>query len=256
VAFAVACAGVFAGAAHAAPDGRPPPLRSDGVVRPGVDPSVYLTRPGDSVRLSNETTLTRWTVAAHRAPIRRRPRRGAREVDRLRFLGGSNAFAVYGLLLARADHRGRVWMKLRIPGRPNGRVGWVRAVAVLDPQIVRRQLVVDTGTLRAALYRRGRKIWSAPVGVGTASTPTPRGHFFLEREEGAIFGPAYGPNIFFTTAFSNLPSWPGGGVVGMHGTNQPQLVPGRPSHGCIRLHNADAARLARLARVGTPLLIR
>jgi lipoprotein-anchoring transpeptidase ErfK/SrfK len=66
----------------------------------------------------------------------------------------------------------------------------------------------------------------------------------------------YGPNIFFTTAYSSLPDWPGGGIVGIHGTNQPGLVPGRPSHGCIRLRNSDIKRLARLMPVGTPLLIR
>jgi lipoprotein-anchoring transpeptidase ErfK/SrfK len=32
-------------------------------------------------------------------------------------------------------------------------------------------------------------------------------------------------------------------------------VPGRPSHGCIRLHNADILRLSHLVDVGTPLLI-
>jgi lipoprotein-anchoring transpeptidase ErfK/SrfK len=44
-------------------------------------------------------------------------------------------------------------------------------------------------------------------------------------------------------------------VVGIHGTNEPQLVPGRPSHGCIRMHNKDILRLARLMPVGTPLRI-
>ena len=33
-------------------------------------------------------------------------------------------------------------------------------------------------------------------------------------------------------------------------------MPGRVSHGCIRLRNADILRLARLLPVGTPLEIR
>ena len=37
-------------------------------------------------------------------------------------------------------------------------------------------------------------------------------------------------------------------MVGLHGTNQPRLIPGRPSHGCVRLRNEDIARLYRLAR--------
>jgi lipoprotein-anchoring transpeptidase ErfK/SrfK len=42
-------------------------------------------------------------------------------------------------------------------------------------------------------------------------------------------------------------------VVGLHGTSEPGLVPGRPSHGCIRLRNTDITRLYRLVPRGTPL---
>jgi lipoprotein-anchoring transpeptidase ErfK/SrfK len=52
-----------------------------------------------------------------------------------------------------------------------------------------------------------------------------------------------------------LTDWPAGGFVGVHGTNQPELVPGRVSHGCIRLRNEDILRLARLLPVGTPVKI-
>ena len=44
-----------------------------------------------------------------------------------------------------------------------------------------------------------------------------------------------------------------GGVVGVHGTDQPELIPGRPSHGCVRLRNGDVARLWRLVAIGTPV---
>jgi lipoprotein-anchoring transpeptidase ErfK/SrfK len=49
--------------------------------------------------------------------------------------------------------------------------------------------------------------------------------------------------------------WPGGGVIGIHGTDQPQLIPGRPSHGCIRLRDVDIVRLWPLIEVGTPIEI-
>ena len=47
----------------------------------------------------------------------------------------------------------------------------------------------------------------------------------------------------------------GGGVVGIHGTDQPQLIPGRPSHGCIRVPNDVVLRLAELLPLGTPVTI-
>jgi lipoprotein-anchoring transpeptidase ErfK/SrfK len=68
---------------------------------------------------------------------------------------------------------------------------------------------------------------------------------------------AYGPLAFGTSAYSpKLTDWPGGGAVGIHGTNEPQRVPGLPSHGCIRLRNKDILRLGRLMPVGTPVLVR
>jgi lipoprotein-anchoring transpeptidase ErfK/SrfK len=45
-------------------------------------------------------------------------------------------------------------------------------------------------------------------------------------------------------------------VVGIHGTNQPQLIPGDPSHGCIRLLNSDILKLAAIVEVGTPVLVK
>ena len=69
--------------------------------------------------------------------------------------------------------------------------------------------------------------------------------------------PFYGPIAFGTTARSAvLTDWPDGGFVGIHGTDEPQLIPGRVSHGCIRLRNPDIVRLAKLMPVGTPVTIR
>jgi lipoprotein-anchoring transpeptidase ErfK/SrfK len=149
---------------------------------------------------------------------------------------------------------GSPWVRVRIPGRPNGRTGWVRADALGLLQVVRTQLVVDRRTAHATLYRAGRPIWRAPVGVGAPGTPTPAGRFYI-RELLRAPGGVYGPWAFGTSAYSSLSDWPGGGVIGVHGTNQPQLIPGRPSHGCIRVRNADIVRLVRLMPIGTPVHI-
>jgi lipoprotein-anchoring transpeptidase ErfK/SrfK len=119
------------------------------------------------------------------------------------------------------------------------------------------RLVINRHTLRATLFRRGKRIFRAPVGVGTPSTPTPGGHFWV-REKFRVRAAGhsiYGPYAFGTAAYAVLSDWPGGGVVGIHGTGQPGLVPGRPSHGCIRMHNWDIRRLFRLMPRGTPIRI-
>ena len=43
-----------------------------------------------------------------------------------------------------------------------------------------------------------------------------------------------------------LTDWPGGGFVGVHGTNEPSSFPGYISHGCIRLPNDAIVKLSQL----------
>ncbi len=67
----------------------------------------------------------------------------------------------------------------------------------------------------------------------------------------------YGVLAFGLSAYSrHRTDWPGGGQVGIHGTNEPQLIPGRISNGCIRLRNANVIRLGRIVGRGTPVRIR
>ncbi len=205
--------------------------------------------------LSNLRTLSRWAfpqapAAAHQFPSARSP-----VVGRLRFLTSDGQAEVY-VALRSYTVAGKTWILVPIPGRPNGVRGWVPAEALGEMQITHEYLRVDREALRATLYREGRPIWSAPVGVGRPSLPTPEGHFYVMEKLTVIGGPTYGPYAIGTSAYApTLSEWPGGGVVGIHGTDEPQLIPGRPSHGCIRLRNADVARLWQIIEVGTPIEI-
>jgi hypothetical protein len=152
---------------------------------------------------------------------------------------------------------GAWWVQVRLPLRPAGQVGWVPQRALGAPQTVHTYVVVSTERMTLTLYRGGRAIFSARVGTGKATTPTPHGQFYIrDRLTGFAAGSLYGPLAFGTSALSNVETdWPGGGVIGIHGTDEPWLIPGHPSHGCIRMRNADVARLARLLPIGTPLTI-
>jgi lipoprotein-anchoring transpeptidase ErfK/SrfK len=209
------------------------------------------------VKLSNETTLSRTANPNFKSKIKASPNKGSRTVGRLRLSTEDGLPEVY-LVLRQATHDdGSIWYQVRIPTRPNGRTGWVDEGSLGPLHTLTTQLVVSRRTLRATLYRKGRKIFRAPVGVGKRGTETPGGRFWI-RERLVLRGGhgAYGPIAFGTGAYSTkLTDWPKGGVVGIHGTNEPGLVPGRPSHGCIRMHNKDILRLARLMPVGTPLRI-
>ena len=210
--------------------------------------------PLGTERLSDERTITRWAHVARRDLVRSAPDQSAAAVTRLRFFTEDGLPEVYVALRSRRV-RSATWVQVRVPMRPNGTTGWVRAAALGRLNVVRTRLVVDRGTLRAVLFRGGKAIWRAPIGVGAAGTPTPAGRFHI-RERLRGMGGIYGPWAFGTSAYSVLSEWPGGGVIGIHGTNQPELLPGRVSHGCIRVRNADIRRLARLMPIGTPVLIR
>lgn len=212
--------------------------------------------PLGNERLSDERRVTRYASAVTRMPVRALPSSGARQVGRLRYLTEDGPFEVYPVLESHVEAGGRIWLRIRLPMRPNGRTGWVPRHNLGPLKGVRTMLRVNRSTLRATLYRGGRSIWSSPIGVGTRSTPTPAGRFWIRtRLRSLRGGTAYGPYAFGTGAYSVLSDWPGGGVIGIHGTDQPQLIPGRPSHGCIRVPNGAVTRLWRLMPIGTPVVI-
>ena len=218
------------------------------------DPMAALEEPGDTLKLSDEKKVTRWAHASEVYPIRIAASKSARTITRLRFLTEDKLPEVYLVLEGKLDSEGEPWLRIRIPMRPNGRTGWVPAEMLSNLYVVRTQLVINRATKRATLYKNGRRIWQASVGIGKASSPTPKGNFWIrERLKGD--GGVYGPWAFGTAAYSNLSDWPNGGVVGIHGTNQPGLIPGRPSHGCVRVRNDKIRQLARLMPIGTPLRI-
>jgi lipoprotein-anchoring transpeptidase ErfK/SrfK len=94
--------------------------------------------------------------------------------------------------------------------------------------------------------------------VGARRSPTPGGSFLIrERLVPPNKRGTYGALAFGLSAYSrHRTDWPGGGQVGIHGTNQPQLIPGRISNGCVRMRNRDVLRLDRIVTPGTPVHVR
>ncbi|HEX6712590.1 MAG TPA: L,D-transpeptidase [Thermoleophilaceae bacterium] len=213
--------------------------------------------PGHSAVLSNERTSTLSARVLFAGIIRQKPSKTARAAGRLRQLTEDGYPEVYLALRAYTDMDGVEWTKIRIPGRPNGRVGWVTRDLLGTFRQTRWQIVVNRRTLHMTVLWNGKKRWRRPVGIGTPHTPTPAGRFWI-REKIRVRDKTspYWPYALGTANYSTLSEWPGGGVVGIHGDwNQPALIPGRPSHGCIRMHDRDVAWLARHVPVGTPLRV-
>ena len=212
--------------------------------------------PGQPRLLSRSERPTRWATVRRPSIVRHGPSASAPAVAVLETRtpeDTSNLVTVLG------DRRlgDRRWLRVRLPVLPNNTLGWIPRNALGGFHFVHTHLIVDVERLSATLLSNGRAVFAAPVAVGTPSSPTPTGEFYIRNKLTRFANPFYGPLAFGTSARSAvLTDWPAGGFVGIHGTNQPGLIPGRVSHGCIRLRNRDILRLARLMPVGTPVTIR
>jgi hypothetical protein len=231
-------------------DSQPP----ERVAPASAAPSLDVPRPE---RLGRDRHLSIWSTVRRAGLARSAPRRRARAVAWIGTRTPEGTDNVLLILDRVRDARGRGWVRARLPILPNGTTGWLPRAAIGGYRFVRTRLVVDLSRLRATLLSNGHRILQAPVGVGGAGWPTPRGRFFVRNKLVRYRSRFYGPIAFGTSARSSvLDDWPGGGFVGIHGTDRPDLIPGRISHGCIRMRNHDIVRLARLMPVGTPITIR
>jgi hypothetical protein len=211
---------------------------------------------GPYVRLSNERTVTYSAFVDFATPLRAEPGRRARKTGYLRPATFHGSVEVV-LVLGYRDLHGYRWLRVRYPGL-GYRVGWVPEHVLSPWQRHRTLVVVDRGALELRVLSKGKIAMRVPVGVGAIASPTPPGHYYIrERLPLATTTSIYGALAFGTSAFSRYRTdWPGGGQVGIHGTNQPELIPGRISNGCVRLHNADVLAVGKRIEVGTPVLIK
>ena len=149
------------------------------------------------------------------------------------------------------------WLEVQLNTRPNQTTAWVRAADVSLRQVTHR-IVVSLAGRSLTVYDGQTPVMEAPVAIGTSSTPTPRGSYYID---GAVRTPdptgVYGPYQVSVAAFSEVLMSFGSGVgqIAFHGTNAPGLVGSAVSNGCLRMNNADVTRLANIVPIGTPVQI-
>jgi hypothetical protein len=209
-----------------------------------------------SVALTDDK-VARWAVVLKRAVVRSAPRPSARVVTRLQTMTTDDTQNLVLVLERFVVSKKQVWYHVRLPILPNNSTGWVLRGNLGQLYTVHTHLYVDRKALTATLKRDGVTVFQTRVGVGRSYWPTPAGEFYIRDKLTGFGDPFYGPIAFGTSARSAvLTDWPGGGFVGVHGTNEPQILPGHVSHGCIRMRNDAILRLAKLMPVGTPLTVR
>ncbi len=174
----------------------------------------------------------------------------------------------------------RAGQQIRVPNVGADRIdassvddeGWLRTLASLgvgtqQPEVAR--IVVDKsgGWLKA--YDKTDKLVAAfTVTTGSEHDPLPLGKWGIN---GVAHNPdfSFDPELFWDVPNSEdkqrLPPGPNGpvGVVwidltkehyGIHGTSEPDTIGSAQSHGCVRLTNWDAARLAQMVSGSTEVI--
>ena len=193
-------------------------------------------------------------IAWAQVAVRAQPERAAKRIATLsQFRADFRPRVVLAVGVRRTADGTAAWYRVSLPGRPNGRTGWVPA-ASLEVEPVRREIVIDRSERRLELRGAGDVLLRTTVAVGANGMETPLGTFYVVAKFRPT-APILGAYAFETSAYSKLSDWPGGGIVGIHGTNMPWLLGQAVSHGCVRVANEAILRLRDLAPVGTPIRI-
>ena len=148
--------------------------------------------------------------------------------------------------------------------------GTLDNLSVAKTQPIAAKVVVDKSdrTVRA-FDDTGRLIAQFPASIGSEHDPLPIGEWTINGV-GRLPTFHYNPKLFWDAEDGDkkttLPPGPNGpvGVVwidlskdhyGIHGTSEPEMIGRMQSHGCIRLTNWDAAKLAQMVRPGMPAIL-
>jgi lipoprotein-anchoring transpeptidase ErfK/SrfK len=237
------------------PDGGSGPGPGAGGAKPGTASTV-----AQSVAHPVASVPAGYTVVAHatvpRVVARAEPDVSARVVAEVANPIASGA----GLVLQAVDGAATngEWIKVLLPVEPNGTTGWVRLSDVKLSNNPYR-IVIDRASFSLQVFNQGRLWVDTAIGVGTGSTPTPVGRFYLLE----LLAPpnpdgAYGPYAFGLSGFSEVLDGFAGtdtAIIGIHGTNDPAALGTNVSHGCIRVSNDVIRQLAANVPLGTPVTI-
>lgn len=170
-------------------------------------------------------------------------------------LGDRTAFGSARVLLV--DQIADDWVQVKLPVRPNGSIGWVRADQV-RLETLDHLVTVDLAARELTVWVDGAADRVIEAAVGSSENPTPTGSFYVvDKLDTANDDGAYGPYAFGLSAHSETLSEFGGGdgQIGIHGTNDPSSLGRAVSHGCVRLPNDAITQLAAELPLGTPVVI-
>ena len=133
----------------------------------------------------------------------------------------------------------------------------------------RYQLRVFEAEKFLEIYEAGKMVAAFPVTPGSATLPTPKGNWVVRSK---VYFPEFRwDKSMLNTGkrskeFHQIPPGPNNPVgvlwmglskdgIGLHGTNNPDTIGRAGSHGCVRLANWDAVRVAQFVEKGTKVTV-
>jgi lipoprotein-anchoring transpeptidase ErfK/SrfK len=207
---------------------------------------------GASTPVERKTPSYEHTTARTAAPIPVFSARG--DENAVGILSPTTEFGTQRVLLVLKE-RGE-WLKVRLPDRPNGTVGWIHTSDV-ELRTVTDKIDIDLSARVLRWYRDGRLVLETPVAIGAPDTPTPTGRTYITDLLDTPDGGSYGPFAAGVALHSNELSEFGGGdgQIGIHGTSDPSSIGQAVSHGCVRVPNEVITQLATSLPLGVPVTI-
>jgi len=173
--------------------------------------------------------------------------------------------------VARAYDLGYVEIRAANPRIDPRRAGASGMVALTTrhilPDAPRRGIVVNLPELRLYYFPPSGAVRSFPIGIGRAGKETPLGHTRITRK---ALNPVWTPTRSERAEDPRLPRRVGPGPdnqmgnralylgwdeYAIHGTNHPDSIGQRDSHGCIKMYPEDIATLFGLVAIGTPVMV-
>jgi lipoprotein-anchoring transpeptidase ErfK/SrfK len=151
----------------------------------------------------------------------------------------------------------RRWLKVMLPGRPNGSTGWIEQGGTTQLSTP-WHIFVSLPLRRVWVYLHGRLWRNFQAVVGKPSTPTPTGNFFVQETLIMPVSEPGGPFALALSARSDVfQEFDGGpGQIGIHGRDGLGGDLGQAeSHGCMRLNTEAITWLAARIGPGVPVNI-
>jgi hypothetical protein len=188
-------------------------------------------------------------IAAHRDPSSSSPTVGT-------VVATSKYYGVPIVLRLDAISESGTWGRVELPYVWPRRDGWIRLAGLARAQTF-LHVDVDLSEHRVRVFKRDDLLYSVPAATGTASSPTPPGHYVVTDRVPFSAGSALGSFAFGISGIQpHLPTgWSGGNQLAIHGTNEPSSIGTSASAGCVRVSEWALAHFEPLLRLGTPVVI-